>query len=88
MGHRAQDTFQVIVKIQCGRFNRLQKEIDNDLGPCGVLKAVSQDDEKILPKRLPVSPNFPPSPGKFNLSNSSSSITSSKVLSPTLPFLN
>ena len=52
MGHRAQDTFQVIVKIQCGRFNRLQKEIDNDLGPCGVLKAVSQDDEKNSTKEI------------------------------------
>ena len=52
MGRGAQDTFQVIVKIQCGRFNRLQKEIDNDLGPCGVLKAVSQDDEKNSTKEI------------------------------------
>lgn len=86
-GLGAQDTFQAIVKIHCGRFNRLQKETDNDLGPRGVLKAVSQDDEKILPKRLPVSPNSPPSPGEFvsqNLVQASLLLKSYLLSSPSL----
>ena len=56
----------------------------NDLGPHEVLKALSQDDEKIQPKGLPVSQAFI---WWICLSKSSSSITSFKVLSPTLPFL-